>query len=126
MISEVDATLKRLLKHWGNVKKAQQSWDFKSSEQVLSAFTDDLEQLAQGWPTSRQTLQSAIAQHQAFVQSKAYPAAIAAAFAAVDVPLQGEFPTYEFPPFKLTFSPENGYVCLSIGRQSQQTHLFAG
>ncbi|WP_448574317.1 hypothetical protein [Trichothermofontia sp.] len=125
VIAEVNTTLKRLLKHWGNVKKAQQSWDFKSSDQVLSAFTADLQQLVQAWPESRQTLQSAIAQDQAFVQSDQYPAAIADAFAAVDVPLQGEFPTYEFPPFKLTFSPENGYVRLSIGRQAQQTRLFA-
>jgi len=125
VITEVNSTLKRLLKHWGNVKKAQQHWDFKSSDQVLAAFTEDLDHLSQSWPESCQTLQTAIAEDQAFVQSAAYPAAIAAAFAAVEVPLQGEFPTYEFPPFKLTFAPESGVVRLSIGRQSQQTRLFA-
>ncbi len=125
VITEVNATLKRLLKHWGNVKKAQQSWDFKSSNQVLTAFTEDIERLTQSWPESEQILRTAIAQDQAFVLSADYPTAIEATFADVNVPLQGEFPTYEFPPFKLTFSPENGYVRLSIGRQSQQTRLFA-
>lgn len=41
------------------------------------------------------------------------------------IPIKGEFPTYEFPPFKLIFSRDNGYVKLSMGRRSQQKKAFA-
>ncbi len=124
-ISELDATLKRTLKLWLIAKKSRQEWDFKTSAQMWDALAEAIEDLGDRWEEHSATLQAALEADQAFVQSADYPIEVETALKAVDIPFMGEFPNYEFSPFKLTFNIEQNMVRLSMGRKSQQTKVFA-
>jgi hypothetical protein len=124
-IGEVDLTLKRLIKNWAAAKKALKEWDFKTSTQSLDLLTEQLSQVEEQWETNAAVLRESIEVDQDFVDSDDYPATIEAALKSAGVPVRGEFPTYEFPPFKLAFNVEQGNVRLSVGRRSQQTKAFA-
>jgi hypothetical protein len=125
VISELDATLKRALKLWVIAKKSRQEWDFKTSTQILTGLNEVVGELSQRWPAHAATIQAALQADQAFVQSGDYPFEIEAALTEVGIPFKGEFPNYEFAPFKLTFNIEQNIVRLSMGRKSQQTKAFA-
>lgn len=124
-IVELDATFKRLVKVWSAVKKSRKEWDFKTSSQTLEVLAEELTRLDDRWQDQQAVIQKALQADQEAVQSEAYPTDIENALKAVGVPVRGEFPVYEFPPFKLTFSRDQGVVKLSMGRRSQQTKAFA-
>jgi hypothetical protein len=124
-ISELDATLKRALKLWVIAKKSRQDWDFKTSGQMLDALTDVVNELPDRWSANTDTIRTALQADQTFVQSGDYPLEVEAALTDANIPFKGEFPNYEFPPFKLTFNLDQSTVRLSMGRKSQQTKAFA-
>jgi hypothetical protein len=124
-IAELDTTFKRLGKVWSAVKKSRKEWDFKTTAQTLEVLTEELAKLSDRWSDQQSALQIALEADQEFVESEAYPTEVENALKSVGVPLRGEYPTYEFPPFKLTFNREQGVVKLSMGRRSQQTKAFA-
>ncbi|MDX2270932.1 MAG: hypothetical protein NW237_03150 [Cyanobacteriota bacterium] len=122
---EIDTSLKRLHRHWQELKKSRQTWDFKLTAQAHQAYQAEWQTLSEQWPHQQALLQAAAVQDQAFVQSPDYPVAVEAALRQMGIPLRGEFPHYEFPPFKLTFSLEQQTIRLSLGRKSEQTRIFA-
>jgi hypothetical protein len=124
-IGEFDVTLKRLIRAWTASKKALKEWDFKTSNQMLDSLTVELGQVEAQWESNQAVLRKALQVDQEFVDSAAYPKAIEDALKAINIPVRGEFPNYEFPPFKLVFNREQGNVRLSVGRRSQQTKAFA-
>jgi hypothetical protein len=124
-ISEFDVTLKRLIRIWAASKKALKEWDFKTSSQTLDSLSTELSQVEVQWQANEAVLRQALTVDQQFVDSEDYPTAIEKALTAIGVPVRGEFPNYEFPPFKLVFNRDQGYVRLSVGRRSQQTKAFA-
>jgi hypothetical protein len=124
-LNEMDAALKRLHKTWGAAKKARKEWDFKTAGQTLDALTEDFDKITTRWQGQQQVIREGLQRDQEFVASDAYPSTVEAALKASGIPIKGEFPIYEFPPFKLTFSRETGVIRLSMGRRSQQTKSFA-
>ncbi len=124
-ISEIDTALKRLNKGWTIAKRSLKEWDFKTSAQSLEGLADELDKLSDRWQEQETILRDSIEVDQKFVQSDDYAAAIEEVLKTSGIPVRGEFPNYEFPPFKLTFNREQGYVRLSVGRRSQQTKAFA-
>ncbi len=124
-INEIDAVLKQLATNWAKIKKARKDLDFKTSAQSLEALNKDIRQLGESWSEHQTVIKDAIQVDQNFVQSDAYPTEVENALKNAGITLKGEFPSYEFPPFKLTFSRENGLVKLSMGRRSQQLKSFA-
>jgi hypothetical protein len=125
VFTEVDSLLKRLHKSWTTLKKARQEWDFKTSKQSLASVTEHLDQMRSNWDQQSATLQAGITADQTFVLSDQYPQAVEAAFQQAGIPLKGEFPIYEFPPFRLIISRETATIRLSMGRKSQQMNTFA-
>ena len=124
-LSTVDATLKQALKLWAATKKSRQDWDFKTSSQILATLTTLLAELVDQWPDHTATLNAALQVDQDLVRSADYPVAVVTALQAAGVAVGGEFPNYEFPPFKLTFNIDQNTARLSMGRKSQQTKAFA-
>jgi len=120
-ISEIDGALRRLVKDWNTAKKARKTWDFKTAMQSLGSIGEDIRQVADQWSTHQGSIESGIEVDQAFVASEAYPPTLETALRDAGVPIKGEFPVYEFPPFKLTIAIDNGYARLGLGRRSQQT-----
>ena len=93
--------------------------------QALDGVDEDIRQLALSWGEHQIVIKNVIQVEQDFFLSDAYPQEVEKAMKDAEIPIKGEFPTYEFPPFKLTFSRDNGYARLSMGRRSQQTKAFA-
>jgi hypothetical protein len=124
-IGEIDAALKRLIKGWTIAKRSRKEWDFKTSEQTLEALTNDLEQMGDRWQEHETIIRKSTQIDQEFVESDDYPKEIETVLSELGIPVRGEFPNYEFPPFKLTFNRDQGTVRLSVGRRSQQTKVFA-
>ncbi len=123
-LNDVDMRLKQLLKTWGTIRKSFQAWDFKTATQMLGEIATQIEDLGSHWQDHQRILASALDADQAFVVSSEYPPSVEAALRTAGIPIKGEFPSYEFPPFKLTFNLDNGYIRLSLGRRSQQTRIF--
>ncbi len=124
-VADVDSVLRRLMKTWTATKKARREWDFKTASQTLETFGNLLVETTEKWAADQQTLKDVLQTEQNFVLSAEYVPAVETALKEAGIPLNGEFPTYEFPPFKLSFATEAGYIRLSIGRRSQQTKAFA-
>ena len=123
-IKRIDAVLKQLTSRWASVKKARSELDFKTLAQALDGFDENIRQLETSWNEHQPVIENAIQVDLDFVLSDAYPPQIEKALNDVGVPIKGEFPNYEFPPFKLTFSRNNGYVKLSMGKRSLQNKFF--
>ena len=121
----IDSVLKQLTRRWGSIKKAKQDLDFKTVVQALDGVDEDIRQLETGWGEHHTVIKEAIQVDREFVLSDAYPLEIEKAMNNAEIPIKGEFPNYEFPPFKLIFSLNNGYVRLSMGRRSLQSKTFA-
>ena len=124
-IRDVDVMLKRLVSRWASVKRARIDLDFKTAAQALDGTDEDIRQLAISWGEHQIVIKNTIQVDQDFVLSDAYPVEVEKAMKNAEIPIKGEFPSYEFPPFKLTFSRDNSYVRLSMGRRSQQKKAFA-
>lgn len=124
-ISEIDSNVRLMAKNWVGLKKARKVWDFKSTQQLLEVLTQDIQKLNNTWETQQTVIQAGFQAEQAYVYSADYPPQLEAALQAAEIPFKGEFPNYEFPPFKLSFNLDLGTVRLALGRRSQQTRAFA-
>jgi hypothetical protein len=125
VFTEIDTAMRHLLKTWVSSQKARKDWDFKTLIQSLDALTTDLMQLADNWEEHYNQIQQAVQADHDFVLSDDYPAQVEEALRTAGIPFRGEFPTYDFPPFRLIFSRDTGVIRLSLGRRSQQTKSFA-
>ena len=124
-IKRVDAVLKQLTSRWASVKKARIDLDFKTVAQALDGFEENIKQLAISWGEEQTVIENAIQVDSDFVLSDAYPVQVEKALKDAGVPIKGEFPNYEFSPFKLTFFLDSGYVKLGMGRRAQQKKALA-
>jgi hypothetical protein len=123
-IKRIDAVLKHLTSRWASIKKARKDLDFKTGAQALDSVDENISQLGISWGEHQTVIKNAIQVDQDFVLSDAYPTEIEKAMQDAEIPIKGEFPTYEFPPFKLTFSRDHGYVKLSMGRRRNRQRLL--
>lgn len=124
-VKHIDSALKHLMRRWTSVKKARKDLDFRTGAQALDGIDQDIRHLETSWSEHQSVIKETIQLERDFVLSDAYPPEVEKAMHDAEVPIRGEFPNYEFPPFKLTFSHSNGYVKLSMGRRSIQTKTFA-
>lgn len=124
-IKHIDSLLKQLTSRWTATKKARGELDFKTVAQALDGVDENIRQLSISWSEHQIVLKHAIQLEREFVLSDAYPLQVEQALKDVKIPLEGEFPNYEFPPFKLTFSREHESIRLIMGRRARQTKVFA-
>lgn len=123
-LGELDGQFKRLVRTWTLFKRLRQSWEVKSAPQTLDLLGKSLRQVLDGWETQAGILASEAEQLHQFIGEASYAGQIEQALKRIGIPLQGEFPNYEFVPFKLTFNVEVGTIRLSIGRRSEQSKAF--
>lgn len=124
-IKYIDAVLKQLTKRWTNVKQARTDLDFKAVAQLLDAVDENITRLSTSWNEHQTVIENAIQVEREFILSDEYPLQVEKALKDADVPIKGEFPNYEFPPFKLTFFCDCGYVKLGMGRKIKQSNALA-
>ncbi len=124
-LKHIDAVLKQLTSRWANLKKARVDLNFKTVDQALEGVDENIKQLAISWDEHQTTIENTIQVERDFVLSTAYAPQIEKALKEAEVPIKGEFPNYEFPPFKLTFFCDSDYVKLAMGRRTQQSKALA-
>jgi hypothetical protein len=124
-LKHIDVPLKQLTSRWASLKKARIDLNFKIVTQSLDGIDENLEELGKIWGENRTIIENALQVDRDFIRSDAYPLEVEQALKDAGVPVQGKFPSYEFSPFKLTFSLDSGYVKLSMGRKSQQTKALS-
>ena len=117
----VDSLSRQLYKNWLAVKKAKTVWDFRSLQKAQTAYADELQELAGLWPQYQVQLEQETLVDSEFVRGDAYGAALEEALKAAGIPLQGSFPTFEFPPFKLTIAVETQEAKLGMGRKLERS-----
>lgn len=124
-IKHIDAVLKQLTSQWVSLKKARIDLNFKTVAQALERVPENINQLAISWDEHQPTIEAATQVERDFVMSDAYAPQVEQALRDAGVPIKGEFPSYEFSPFRLTFFVDSGYVKLSMGRKAQQNKALA-
>lgn len=124
-LKHIDAALKQLTSRWANLKKARIDLNFKTVAQALEGVDENIQQLAVNWDECQTVIENAIQSDREFVLSKDYAPQVEKALQDAEVPIKGEFPNYEFPPFKLTFFCDSNYAKLAMGRKTQQYKALA-
>ncbi|CQR70478.1 hypothetical protein SOV_40110 [Sporomusa ovata DSM 2662] len=117
----VDGLAKQLSKNWTSVKNSRNSWDFRSFDKALAAYSGGVDELTRSWSVYEQALKQEMEQSGRYVESQEYSQELEQALLAAQIPLQGTFPQYEFVPFKLTVAVEEKEIRLAIGRKQEKT-----
>ena len=118
---KIGSLTKQLEKNWQIIAKANNTWDFRSLEKARSAYAGAVEELAALWPVCLDKLNADAAAETAYISEDAYRIDLEQALQAVGIPLQGAFPTYEFPPFKLSIDIQSLEAKLKVGRKTEKT-----
>ena len=121
VIDKVDSLTKQLMKNWIIAKRANLVWDFRSLEKARSAYAEAVAELMLVWPSCQDKLSQDTAAEYDYVNSASYREDMEQALQAAGIPLQGTFPAYEFPPFKLSIATQELEAKLSLGRKQEKT-----
>jgi len=121
VVEKVDSLSRQLHKNWLAVKKAKAVWDFRILQKTQSAYEAELSELTLLWPQYQSQLAQEVQADSEFVGSDAYRIAVEEALQALGIPLQGSFPHYEFPPFKLAIAVDEQEAKLGFGRKLEKT-----
>lgn len=120
-VEKVDSLAKLMTKNWTNAKKAKDNWDFRGFHKAKGAYSEEVAELAAIWPDQEVWLDLEVEADTEYVRSEKYAEDIDQALKEVGLPLQGSFPEYEFPPFKLSFDVKALEVKLIMGRKKDRT-----
>ena len=120
-LDKVDSLSRQLFKNWLAVKKTKGVWDFRGLQKAQAAYAEELGELALLWPQYQTQLEAQVLSEGEYVRSEAYAVEVEEALKAAGIPLQGSFPTYEFPPFKLSIAVETQEAKLGFGRKSEKS-----
>ena len=120
-LEKVDGLSRQLYKNWLAVKKAKAVWDFRALQKAESAYATELDELAELWSEGQSQLAREVRADSDFVGSDAWRIEVEDALKAQGIPLQGSFPQYEFPPFKLTLAVDCQEAKLGLGRKLERT-----
>lgn len=121
---QVDSALKGLSKNWLLAKKAKNAWDIQTLEKVLGGYNRQLEEMSVLWANCQNIVEDEVSGMYGHLKSEAYVRELEDALKAANIPLQGQFPQYEFPPFKLMLSIDMCEARLSLGRKQEKTTIM--
>jgi len=120
LTDELESPIKWILPEWKKAKSSLAAWNEKASKQRLEVLGQILRDLADRWAELQQDWQAVLQQQRAFVRSPSYAAELERALRANGIPLQGQFPSYEFPPFRLHVTVEEEQCTLTMGRRRER------
>lgn len=108
----------RLNKNLAKVLKAEKNWDLKSMDKLISVCEEDYSFMAKQWPMVKE--HTIINKGKLSVQiiSPEYSKDVEKALKDASLPVQGKFPEFEFPPFKLVIDSDQQEARLSMGRKA--------
>jgi hypothetical protein len=124
VVTVVDGLNKALLKNWSAERKADREWNVRQQERSLAACDQLVTGLMEKWAPCRERITNDITGVRQYLESEEYGKLVDGALREAGIPLQGSFPQYEFPPFKLTVSVEQGEARLTMGRKLEKTAVL--
>ncbi len=120
VVEVVDGLNKALLKNWSAEQKAGREWNVKQRERSLAACHQSVTALMEKWAPCQEQITNDIAVVRQYLESEAYGRLVDGALREAGIPLQGSFPVYEFPPFKLAIAAGAGEARLQMGRRQER------
>ncbi len=119
-VNEIRTVVRRLSNSFRSAEKSLEIWDFKTLDQKMTTLGEDIKWLAGEWDQITERIYGDVRDQKEFIRSKAYAQALEDALKDAGIPLQGEFPNYEFSPFKLVINTGEGVARLSVGRKTER------
>ena len=117
LLEDSSHILAKSVKH---LKKAQKKWDFRLFDQMKQQFQESLNKISESWKTLEPCLENEINLHKKYLTNEQFIKDFEHELSDANIPFQGEFPDYFFPPFHLHFDLDNFQVFLILGRKSQR------
>ena len=119
-----DSMVRKLTRNWHVYKNSLKNWNIKESSIVSDTMLPLQKDLETTWISLNEALQDDFSQIKSILNSEEYIGSLESELKTQGIPLSGEFPQYELPPFKLSVSLENFEARLSLGRKSERTSLL--
>ena len=116
-----DSNIKSLFRDWHVLKNVSKSWNIRDSIQIAEKMESLTEELRENWKSLQLEANQVFEEIKLKLNSPEFIISLEKAIKDLNVPLTGEFPNYELPPFKLSISLENYEARLSLGRKSERT-----
>lgn len=107
----------KLNKDLTRMLKAQNKWDLKSMEKLIDVCEEDYSAVTRLWTSAREQVKNNIENTSVLVSDLQYGKEIEAALSETPIPVQGSYPEFSFPPFKLLIEPNQKEAKLLIGRK---------
>lgn len=103
--------------HHKKMLEAKISWDIKKYHDARQDFLDILHKLVENQQTINQLEEKWLSDIEQRLKDPDYFQEVENLFRQKQIPLSGEFPNYQIPPFKLSFDLSKNVVRLSMGKK---------
>ncbi|MDO8685357.1 MAG: hypothetical protein Q7J78_01655 [Clostridiales bacterium] len=121
MITAFDSNIKSLVRDWHVLKNVLKSWNIRDSVQIAAKMDPLTEELKENWNSLQTETNQVFDEIKLNLNSPEFILSLEKAIKDLNIPLAGEFPNYDIPPFKLSISLENYEARLSLGRKIERT-----
>jgi len=122
---ELESPVRQLRKNLAGLKKAFDEWDFAGFRKFVTAFRESMRQIAECGPTELERLEQEIEEKQRRLETASFREDLERALREAKLPLQGEFPKYDIPPFRMEVDIATRSIRLVFGRRSKRSNSFA-
>lgn len=120
-LNDFDSNIKSLIRDWNVLKYISKSWNIRDSMQIASKMESLTEEIKENWAALKEETDRVFEEIKSQLNSQEFILSIEKAIKELNVPLTGEFPNYELPPFKLSISLDSFEAKLSLGRKSERS-----
>jgi hypothetical protein len=123
-LTSFDSMVRKLVKNWHVIKNTSKSWNLRDSLAISGSMLPLQLELQEMWNTINTGLSQEINSIKEHLDTEEYVLELENELKNQNVPINGSFPQYELPPFKLMISLDNLEARLSLGRKNERTPLL--
>jgi len=121
---ELVGHLRNVSKSLTKLEKAHAEWNFGAFEKSSRAFRQGMHQVGEEWERSLSEIERDLSEKSQFIDTVAYKEQLERSLQAAGLPIKGEYPRYELPPFKLEIDIKGRRIRLIFGRRAETTSSF--
>lgn len=123
-LDSLEKDIKVIHLHYSKMIAARKHWSIKQYHDARQKFWDALHEIVNHQQLLETIEDDWLSDIQQQIQSSDYPHQVETLLQQNGISFSGQFPDYQIPPFKLSFSFSKNTVKLSMGRKSYQTHIL--
>lgn len=120
----VENTLKESTKAWAQAGEAATTWDIQGLERAMKTLDQKQSELSTYWQEARKDLLELEQLLHDSLKESTYAVELEQCLRTAGIPLQRNFPEYDFPPFKLVIDSEAMEARLIYGRKVEKTRVL--